>query len=279
MGEFKITVATVCLNAEDTIRRTIDSVLDQDFDDFEYLIIDGKSKDSTINIIREYSVLFNEKSISYRYLSEKDNGLYDAMNKAASLAKGEWIIYMNSGDTLLDESVLSRVSSCFSENINILYGDILLCDGGKYKFHKAGKIDTLNKCFPIMHQACFTRVDIMQKYKFDTSYKISADYDFVLRLYNDDNSCIKKVDFVMSTFMMGGLSTTSILAREKDYSFARKKNNVKEPGCAKLSVFFMIIKEYLRLFTIKLLKDKFFNEHRGYYNLEDIKRKLLLDDI
>ena len=180
----KITVATVCLNAESVIKNTIDSVLAQEFDNFEYLIIDGKSKDNTLSIVNGYIQLFAEKNIDYRIISEKDSGLYDAMNKAADLSNGEWIIYMNAGDTLLDGSVLKDVSGMLTDDINILYGDILLADGGKYKLHKSGDIELINHCFPVMHQSCLTRTEIMRKYRYDTSYRVSADYDFFLRLYN-----------------------------------------------------------------------------------------------
>lgn len=274
MNNCKITIATVCLNAEETIRNTIESIVCQKYTDFEYLIVDGLSKDNTLSIANEYIDIFKNKGILYRIVSEKDNGLYDAMNKAADLAFGEWIMYMNSGDTLLDEEVLDKVSLRLDNDINILYGDILLSDGGKYKYHKAGNISTINKCFPIMHQSCLTRVKMMREYKFDTSYKISSDYDFVLRLYKDEPQSIRKTDIVMSTFLMGGLSTTNVFARERDYCFARKKNKIKEPRFAKLFILKALLKEYLRLFAIKILGDSFFNKHRGYYTLDEIKRLL-----
>ncbi len=277
MNKCKITIATVCLNAEDSIRNTIESIVCQNYNDFEYLIVDGLSRDNTLSIANEYIEAFKNNGIPYRIITEKDKGLYDAMNKAADLASGEWIIYMNSGDTLLDETILNKVSPLFSEDINVLYGDILLADGGKYKLHKAGNIELLNRCFPIMHQSCFTRVTVMKKFRFDISYRISADYDFILRLYNDDKSCFKKVDLVMSTFLMGGLSTSAVNLREKDYCYARKKNKIKEPWNAKIYIFCGEIKEYLRLFLIKVYKDKFFSEKRGWYDFETIKNKLIDD--
>ena len=270
----KITVATVCLNAEAVIRNTIDSVLIQDYEDFEYLIVDGLSKDNTISIVNEYIPLFAEKHIDYRVVSEKDNGLYDAMNKAADLSNGEWIIYMNAGDMLLDRTTLKEVSTKLAEDLNVLYGDILLAEGNKYKIHKSGDISLINRCNPIMHQSCFTRVDIVRRYKFDTSYKICADYDLFLKLFKDNCNCFKKTDLVMSTFMMGGLSTTAIYLREKEFSNARKNNCIKEARFTKIFVFMITVKEYIRLLLIKILKDRFFTSERGYYSLEELKNLL-----
>ena len=86
-----LTVVTVCFNAEATIAATFESVLRQEYMDYEYLVIDGKSTDNTMDIVEEYSQRFKEKGISFRMVSEKDHGIYDAMNKAIKMAKATWI--------------------------------------------------------------------------------------------------------------------------------------------------------------------------------------------
>ena len=93
-----LSIVTVCLNAEQLIGRTIDSVLRQDMDDYEYLIVDGASADRTLAIAESYRPAFDEKGIRYTIVSERDSGIYNAMNKGARLASGEWICYMNAGD-------------------------------------------------------------------------------------------------------------------------------------------------------------------------------------
>lgn len=268
---YKITVATVCLNAESVIRKTIESVLAQEYDSFEYLIVDGVSKDNTLTIVNEYAPLFAEKNITYRIVSEKDSGLYDAMNKAADLSDGEWIIYMNAGDTLLDGDVLNKASGMLDPDLDVLYGDILLAEGEKFKLHRSGEIMSLNRCNPIMHQSCLTRVKSLLRYRFDTSYKICADYDLFLKLYKDNSSCFRKTDLVIATFMMGGLSTTAISLREKEFSRARKNNDIKEASFTKLHVFVISMKEYIRLIAISFLKERFFSSKRGYFSLQEIK--------
>lgn len=104
-----LTVVTVCYNAENTIKKTMDSVIRQTWNrEIEYLIVDGKSTDKTINIIEE-SVKDFPKHMSYEYISERDRGVYDAMNKAAAQARGEWILYMNADDYFVDDRVVESV--------------------------------------------------------------------------------------------------------------------------------------------------------------------------
>lgn len=121
----KITVVTVCFNASETIKSTIESVLNQNYYDFEYVIVDGKSKDDTYKIVESYDKKFEEKNIKYMHNSEKDNGIFDAMNKAANIANGEWIIYMNADDTFYDNSVLSNISKYLKDNADVVYGNTI----------------------------------------------------------------------------------------------------------------------------------------------------------
>lgn len=102
----KLTVITVCFNAAKDLKKTLDSVLTQTFIDFEYLVIDGGSKDNTLDLLETYKLLFAKAGKIFRYVSEADKGTYDAMNKGASLANGEWINYMNAGDSFYANSTL-----------------------------------------------------------------------------------------------------------------------------------------------------------------------------
>lgn len=174
----KITIVTVCYNAEKTIEKTIESVISQDYEDVEYLIIDGKSTDGTLEIIERY------KDISYiRILSEKDSGLYNAMNKGTKMATGEYILFLNSGDCFCDSQVLRDISSELETDIvygNVIRrkyeGEILEKYPGKYRVMwllLQGKM--------MSHQVIFTKTEIMKKYGFDEDYKITADYNFLVR--------------------------------------------------------------------------------------------------
>ena len=104
------TIITVCYNAQDSIRTTINSVLQQNYMDFEYIVIDGKSNDLTYSIVKKYRDEFNEKGIAYRYISEPDTGIYNAMNKAIEMSRGDWLLFLNAGDYFVNSEVLKKLS-------------------------------------------------------------------------------------------------------------------------------------------------------------------------
>ena len=105
----KVSVITVCFNSENEIRETIESVLKQDFTDYEYIVKDGKSQDRTISILHEYEEDFEKKGIVYRIISEKDGSIYRAMNEGIKFSNGEWLNFMNAGDTFANSSVLKNI--------------------------------------------------------------------------------------------------------------------------------------------------------------------------
>lgn len=178
----KITIATVCYNAQQTIENTIKSVINQTYSDIEYLIIDGKSTDKTLDIIDKYA---GDSRI--RLVSEEDTGLYNAMNKAIKICTGDYIIYMNSGDVFHDYRVLEEMMPYM--DADIVYGNVVrIKSDGRHleKYH--GKYTVMRLLLMGMmmcHQAMFTRTDIMRKYGFDETYSITADYDFVVRAKKD----------------------------------------------------------------------------------------------
>lgn len=176
----KITVVTVCLNAEKTIEATMLSILGQTFQDIEYLIIDGKSSDATLDIVDRY---INDKRV--RLFSEKDSGLYNAMNKAIGLCTGDYIIFMNSGDVFCDDKVIEDMLLHLQEDWDLVYGNVIrkTSNGDVLeKYHGRYKLMTLLLMGKMMsHQTLFTKSEIMRQYRFDEQYKITADYDFIVR--------------------------------------------------------------------------------------------------
>lgn len=189
-GEYKymkITVVTVCFNAQKTIDLTINSVLNQTYQEIEYLIIDGKSNDGTLDIINKYA---DDKRI--RLLSESDRGLYNAMNKAIILSTGKYVIFMNSGDVFYDDRVLEDMIPHLQ--FDLVYGNVIRKkQKGDIleKYHGKHKIICLLLMGRMMcHQALFTKTDIMKEYRFDERIKICADYDFVMRAKK--NKCSMK---------------------------------------------------------------------------------------
>ena len=119
----KVSVITVCFNAEASIGNTLKSVLDQTYTDYEYVIVDGASKDNTLKIIEDYKAGFEAKGIKITVISEKDNGIYDAMNKAVKYCSGEWLIYLNADDSLADQDVLKDMFETKDyEGFDVVYG-------------------------------------------------------------------------------------------------------------------------------------------------------------
>ncbi len=256
----KITVVTVCLNVEKTIEKTILSILNQKYKDFEYMIIDGKSTDNTLDIINKYVPLFEEKSLICRCISEKDDGIFDAMNKAVDLAEGEWVIFINAGDTLFDVDVLQNISEYFEESVDFIYGDIVIEQDGWFKRVCSKDLDENFDPDSVPHQGSIVRTSLINDYKFDTNYKTCADYDFFLRLYKDGKT-FKRINLIFATFLMGGVSTTSISRKNKEINLSRRKNNYKT---SKLSHAINLLYYRVRNILIKIFPFLFFSEIRGW---------------
>lgn len=172
-------VITVVFNDERKINKTIESVVSQKNKSFEYIIIDGGSTDATLSIVQNYADKITQ------ILSESDEGIYQAMNKGVRLANGEYIIFMNSGDTFVNADILNNVQSSFgSSQFDVVYGDVL-------KFDAEGTLQTKRSEPPknshrmyFCHQSVFVKTELLNKLPFDEKYKMSADFKFFKQAYN-----------------------------------------------------------------------------------------------
>lgn len=205
----KISIITVCLNAELEIKDTINSLTSQTFKDFEWIVIDGMSKDNTLKYAKQAPI---EKKI---VVSEKDEGLYDAMNKGIKLANGEFLIFLNAGDYFYDKDTLKDLmESC--QHADIIYGETYIVDQktgkplGRRRL-KAPENLTYRKLLwgmLVSHQSVLIRKEIVEFY--DTKYKISADIDWLIR-------CLKKTRKIcnarryVTCFKTGGLSGKNVI--------------------------------------------------------------------
>lgn len=196
----KFSIITVCRNSEKTIRRTFDSVLAQSCKDYEYIVVDGASTDSTLDIIKEYEPKFEGRM---RWISEPDKGIYDAMNKGIKMAAGELVGIINSDDWY--ESVaFSSVSSVYNSSNDVFYGIIRCCSHDGAERMLLRNHHTNLAAGTICHQACFIAKKAHDKYGiYDLSYKISSDYEFLLRIYLNDGK-FQSIDSVLATFTEGG---------------------------------------------------------------------------
>ncbi len=204
----RVTVATVCFNSEDTIEQTIKSVLAQTYSEIEYIIVDGASTDATLDIIGKYTD--NDR---IRLISEPDNGLYDAMNKAIDNTTGDYIIYMNSGDIFATNDAIKEISAHLDGTNELVYGNVIrIKPEGKIRERYEGFMVPLRLLLMgrmMCHQSIFTRCDIMKQYRFNTEYTITADYDFLMRMVHDKR-ILKYVDTDISIVdNVNGISSDS----------------------------------------------------------------------
>ena len=204
----KVSIITVVFNGENIIEKTMQSVLDQTYPNIEYIIVDGKSTDKTLQIIEKY------KERIAVLISEKDKGLYDAMNKGLSAATGDYVWFMNGGDQINDADVLTTI---FSQNIDadIFYSDTNLIDEeGKYLslLSEIGHNNapqnltykSMQRGMVVCHQSFIAKRDITSP--FNLKYKISADIDWVIKCLKK-SKLSHKLDFCLSQFMVGGVSS------------------------------------------------------------------------
>lgn len=182
MNCLKVSVVTVVRNDAKNIEKTILSVLSQTYPCIEYIIVDGASTDGTIEIIKKFS-----DKISY-WISETDKGVYDAMNKGIKASTGNFVIFMNSGDTFHSDDAIEKMRLCEVEPKTIVYGNVLAkyWDGAKVERPmEFFKTSMKFKGIGINHQTIFFPGDEIRKREYDLSYRIASDYDLTYRMWKD----------------------------------------------------------------------------------------------
>jgi glycosyltransferase involved in cell wall biosynthesis len=211
-GQSLITVVTVVFNGEQFLEETILSVIDQAYDNVEYILIDGGSTDGTLDIIRKY-----EYAIDY-WVSEADQGIYDAMNKGITLSSGDWINFMNAGDQFISSDVLQEINFKVRPKESVLVGDVEY-DSGKIFTSLQFSLYLKNS---IHHQAAFYPLILFKKLGlYNTDYKILADYDFNLKsmVSNVQFENLNKTIALCSDF---GISDTPKLSNYQEEIRVRK---------------------------------------------------------
>ena len=202
MNNPKISIITITYNSEKTLEETILSVVNQNYDNIEYIIIDGGSKDGTLDIVEKYN---NKVSV---VVSESDKGISDAFNKGIKNATGDIIGIINSDDFLAD-GALQILAQNYKANIDVLYGNVVICDeNGKSQHILKSKEDlsTINYQFCITHPATFVSKKAYEKFGvFSLDYKCAMDYDLLLRFYKR-NAKFKYIDENLAIFRMGGVN-------------------------------------------------------------------------
>lgn len=231
----KISIITVVFNNEKTIKMAIESVLSQSYFNIEYIIIDGGSTDKTVNIIKEYI-----DQVDY-FNSEKDNGIYDAMNKGVKAATGDVIGILNSDDLYQDINVLETVMNQFNQepSIDIIYGDLVyvksdnlekIVRNWKSKSYYSNFFENGN--VP-PHPSLFVKKSVYEKAGlFNSDFKLAADYEFMLRIFKKNSFNSKYINRVMVKMRLGGATNQSfsnVKRQNLEILKAWKHNELKVP--------------------------------------------------
>lgn len=198
-----VSIVTVCYNSEKTIRDTIESVLHQTYQNLEYIIVDGKSKDRTLEIVEEYRHDFEEKGISYQVSSEPDRGVYDAMNKGIKKAAGELVGMINSDDWYEPNAVERVVDVYHRENFDMFYADIRLIKENSEMIKKA-RHRRYATSRDWNHPTTFMRRTVYDKFQYETDC-VYDDWDLILKVFSGGYK-VAVLNEVLANFRMGGLS-------------------------------------------------------------------------
>lgn len=248
-----ISIITVVYNDVSLIEKTIISVVNQTYKNIEFIIIDGGSTDGTVDVIKKYA-----NQINY-WVSEPDKGIYDAMNKGISAAKGDWINFMNSGDWLYENSTIASVFAMSDlSGVDVVYGNTEMRKGELSVINIPGPAKRFWKKL-MVHQSIFSRSEINKRYPFDTSFKVSADFDFIYKVFFFKLKTLH-VDTIISSFDLVGYSHHN---RYIGFSEDRKIA-MKYKGNAKMSI--QVYCHYIGVSTIGRTIDLLKKYTPGFYN-------------
>lgn len=213
----KFTIIVVTLNAGKRLKETIDSSLKHTFKDYEILIKDGGSKDGSLDFLSEDGSIYQDNKDKIRVINTVDKSIYDAMNQAVTYAKGDYYIFMNTGDIFADDKVLAQVAKCVvKENPDIVYGDM-----------KRKGLDTIIPypdklsdfgCYRNIpcHQVCFYKRRLFEKRGYDLEYRVRADYEHFLWCIYEYKAKYKHISLPICIYEGSGYSETNENIKESD---------------------------------------------------------------
>ena len=223
-----LSIITVNLNDALGLEKTINSVIKQSFTDFEHIVIDGKSTDGSIAVIEQKENEYKSINGGIHWISEHDLGIYNAMNKGIKMAKGDYCLFLNSGDWLLDNNTLANIN-LQEQNNGILYGDIIYIDGNRSIKRNLPEKLTINTFLDgsLYHPSTFIKRELFNKYgNYNEKFKIVSDYDFFLRMFANGKVTFEKINQVISKFPLDGLSGDSKHKKQHDQERKRAKEQI-----------------------------------------------------
>ncbi len=203
-----ISIITVVYNAKQALESTINSIVSQNNQSYEYIVIDGGSTDGTLEIIKQH-----ESHIAY-WVSEPDKGLYDAMNKGLRASKGKYIWFMNAGDLIYDNYVIENIANIYSPNSDIFYGETVMIDAlgnilgdRRLKAPETLSYESLKQGMVVCHQSFIAKKSCCAFY--DTQYKIAADIDWMIKTLKSSRNIVNMHQYI-TRFKDDGLSKKNI---------------------------------------------------------------------
>ena len=240
----KISVVTVCYNVASEIERTIKSVINQTYSNVEYIIIDGGSKDGTVDIIKKYA-----DKVSY-WVSEPDKGIYDAMNKGIIAATGDWINFMNAGDWFCGSSVLSDISHYLINNreFDIIYGSIYRVYENYHYEAPPLPLEMIKIHQPMPHQGTFVKTSYHKKHLFDISYRSAGDTHFFYEAYYKHKASFIEIPKIIAYFEATyGMSTDQWkIAHQEDMRLRNKTASPKVQLKMRFYFAYRSVKEFVK---------------------------------
>ena len=257
----KVTVITVCYNAIDCIEATLQSVLQQTYSNIEYIVVDGGSKDGTLDVIKKYA------SRITRFISEPDKGIYDAMNKGIALSTGDWINFMNAGDVFVNADVVKDVfHHPIPQNIGLIFGNVLMNYPGEEGVVKV--LDNLKDGqiqYSLNHQSTFTSGDFLRRVGYDTSFKIAADANSFNEIYKEGLG-FKYVPVTISIYeAVNGVSSKQMFQLHREFS------RIKGIDKTHMQWWRGYIKALIMTTLITLLPQSVFNKIMNKYVTKRVK--------
>lgn len=194
----KVSVVTVCYDALPMLRQTLDNIARQQYDKLEVVVVDGGSDDGTEQFLRSHPQLVSQ------WISEPDNGIFDAMNKGVARSTGEYVIFLNAADGFADDHVLQRVFA-HAPLADVIYGDVVKVDGAGNRTLKEAEAPHNSHRMFFCHQSALTRRQCLTDYPYDTTYRMSADLKLYKQLFAAGKSFFH-VPFAVASFDTGGVS-------------------------------------------------------------------------
>lgn len=240
-----VSVITVVYNAVDLLERTIVNILAQTYPHIEYIIIDGGSSDGSLDIIHKYSDRID------KWVSEPDNGLYDAMNKGLKAATGDWVWFINAGDLIYSEDTTTRMFNEFGTEGDIYYGDTMLVDNnyqeiGLRRLRPPEKLTwkSFQKGMLVCHQSILVSRDLADMY--NLKYPHSADFDWVIKALKKTDKIIN-TNMILSAFLDGGQSKQTIKPSLRERFDSMRKHYGLIPSVIRhIPIAFRFFNFYLR---------------------------------